>query len=154
MHEHRRGRQPVGDQSLGGGINVTEQLRRLGGPADPPESRVIRPLAGRRRRWETRYRTSAALGDVLVSAIVVLVLYVLKFGPDLGQRAWLLFAAPVLWLLALNVTQTYRPRNIGTGFDEYRAIGKSALLVAYVAALAGFTFDVRMPRSIVLPSSR
>ena len=92
-----------------------------------------------------------ALGDVLVSAIVVLVLYVLKFGPDVGQRAWLLFAAPVLWLLALNLTQTYRPRYIGTGFDEYRAIGKAALFVACAAALAGFTFDVRMPRSIMLP---
>ncbi|WP_295694441.1 hypothetical protein, partial [Lapillicoccus sp.] len=112
---------------------------------------MSRTLVRRRRRWEVRYRTSAAMGDVVVGAIVVLVLYVLKFGPDLGDRVWLLFAAPPIWLLALHATQTYRPRNIGTGFDEYRAIGKAALLVACAAALAGFTFDIRMPRSIVLP---
>ena len=150
---------------------MTEQLQRLDAAANLPAaqvaqashavrdagaqaSRVVgptRPVARRRRGWEARYRASAALGDVIVGAMVVLVLYVLKFGPDLGTRAWLLFVAPVIWLLALNTTQTYRPRNIGTGFDEYRAIGKAALLVACAAALAGFTFDVRMPRSIVLP---
>lgn len=145
---------------------MTDQLQRRGRSGDPSTRRgtetavagsatpvTAAPVPGhrRRRRWETRYRTSAAMGDVVVGALVVLALFLLKFGPDLGNRAWLLFAAPAIWVLALNLTQTYRPQYIGTGFDEYRAIGKAALLVACTTALLGYTLDVQLPRSIVLP---
>ncbi|MEO7061275.1 MAG: hypothetical protein ABI083_16260, partial [Lapillicoccus sp.] len=130
---------------------MTEQVQTLEGAADPPPARPARPGTRRRRRWETRYRTSAALGDVVIGGLVVLALSLLKFGPDLGNRAWMLFAAPAIWLLALEVTQTYRPQTLGTGTDEYRAIGKAALLVACTTALAGFILDARLPRSIVVP---
>ena len=114
-----------------------------------PETLVARRGSGRTSL--AAYRQRAIGCDVVVSAAIALALFFLKFGAGLGQRSWLIYLAPMAWVGAVALAGGYRRNIIGVGPDEYRAIGRAALMVACVIALASFTFELDLPRSIVLP---
>lgn len=120
-------------------------------PRVSTESRARREARAVSRTWLLRYRTRAVVGDLAVSSSAALGLYLLRFGAEEIRQAWPLLFVPVLWVLALVVGQTYRAQYLGSGSEEYRAIGRAAILVACAVALFSYVGDLQLPRSVVLP---
>lgn len=112
-------------------------------------STVVRRGSGRTSL--VAYRQRAVCCDLLVSGGIALLLFFFKFGAGLGQRSWLMYVAPVAWVAAIAAAGGYRRTIVGTGPDEYRAIARAALSVASAFALLSFTFEMSLPRSVVLP---
>jgi exopolysaccharide biosynthesis polyprenyl glycosylphosphotransferase len=139
---------------------MTEYVSAYGSPptaytatsASDPASTMARPLRpGSGRTSLAAYRQRAICSDLLVSGLITLMIYLLKFGEILGNRSWLLYVAPLMWVLAIAAGGGYRRSHLGTGPEEYRSIGRAALLVACAFAMVSFTFELELPRSIVLP---
>ena len=124
-------------------------------PPTPSGSTVddSRPLgSGRRPRgWVRGYRLRLILWDLVAATACAATVYLFQPGSGSITRVVLVAVAPVLWILALGMVQTYSSAHLGTGSAEYRAIVQAALLVACTFGLLFFVSDVRVPRSLVLP---
>ncbi|MEO7058362.1 MAG: sugar transferase, partial [Lapillicoccus sp.] len=102
-------------------------------------------------RWLIAYRVKAVSADLAVAAAAALACYGLRFGTnELHSALWLLVATPV-WVLTVALVGGYRVQVLGTGSDEYRAIGRAATLIACVIALVSFTANLDLPRGVVMP---
>jgi len=138
-----------------GGATPTVDAERSGpvGPARvvTTESRARREARVSSHTWLLRYRVLAVLGDLAVSSCAALALYLLRFGVEEARQTWPLLFVPALWVLALAVGQTYRAQYLGSGSEEYRAVGRAAVIVACAVALVSYVGDLQLPRSIVLP---
>jgi len=97
------------------------------------------------------YRQRAVGADLLVSIGIAAAIFFLRFGSSLGPRAWLVYTVPFVWAVAVWAAGGYRLTHIGTGSEEYRAIGKAALGIACAFALVSFSFEFALPRSTVMP---
>jgi len=143
----------VGAFDVGSIGTLGPQAPALASPA-PRIGSASRPLNQSRRTtrlWLSRYRTQAVMGDLTVSSGAALTLYLVRFSSgELGQT-WPLLLVPALWVLALMIVQTYRAQFLGSGSDEYRAVGRAATLVGCSVALFSYVGDFKLPRAVVLP---
>ncbi|MEP6796767.1 MAG: sugar transferase, partial [Lapillicoccus sp.] len=102
-------------------------------------------------RWLIAYRVKAVSADLAVAAAAALACYGLRFGTnELHSALWLVVATPV-WVLTVALVGGYRVQVLGTGSDEYRAIGRAATFIACVIALVSFTANLDLPRGVVMP---
>ena len=120
-------------------------------PAVGWDSRARRQAGAATRSWVSRYRAGVVLGDLVLSSLAALAAYGLRFGAEGVDRAWPLLLVPVVWCLALLFAQTYRVQYLGSGSDEYRAIGRAAILVSCAVALFSYIAHLQLPRGLVLP---
>jgi exopolysaccharide biosynthesis polyprenyl glycosylphosphotransferase len=138
----------------GGAIDTVEpQISEVASsaPEISSESRALRQARGASRLWLAQYRAWAVIGDLTVSSFAALTLYLVRFGSGELRQTWPLLLVPALWILALMVVQTYRAQFLGSGSEEYRAIGRAAVLVGCAVALYSYVGDLQLPRGLVLP---
>ncbi len=122
--------------------------------ADTGVSRAVRlrwAITGSSRAWLDTYRTRAVVGDLIVGVLAGALCYALRFGTGVLRTAWPVLIVPVIWGVALFLMNTYRPQHLGAGSEEYRAIGKSAILVACAVAMISYLGALELPRGLVLP---
>ena len=115
------------------------------------DSWALRQARAASQGWVSRYRLQAVGGDFGLGLVAAAAIYLLRFGSNDVATAWALLLVPVLWVLALTVVQTYRVEYLGSGSDEYRAIGRAAILVSCAVALSSYVGHLQLPRSLVLP---
>ena len=136
-----RGRRP---------ISVTvANLQRLGITQPYPEG-VARPRAA--TAWARRYLTTAIVMDVVITIVGFCVAYFLRFGMNPTSDLPLFLAAPVAWLGFLALSGTYNRYRLGNGTEEYRAIGRAALLSFSLMAVVDYLIDASLARGLVLPT--
>lgn len=93
--------------------------------------------------------------DSAVLIVAVLVAYVAHFGGGLprGTEIPYAVAAPGLvlaWLVSLRALRCYDDRIIGYGADEYRRVSSASLRLAGAVVIAGYVFDVEVPRGFLV----
>ena len=115
------------------------------------DSWALRQARAASHGWVSRYRLLAVVGDFGLASLAASAIYLLRFGSSDVESAWLLLLVPVFWVLALAVVQTYRVEYLGSGSDEYRAIGRAAILVSCAVSLFSYVGHLQLPRSLVLP---
>ncbi len=103
------------------------------------------------RAWLATYRTRAVVGDLIVGVLAGALCYVMRFGTGVLRTAWPVLIVPVIWGAALVVMNTYRPQHLGSGSEEYRSVGKAAVLVACAVAMISYLGALELPRGLVLP---
>ncbi|MGB8383802.1 MAG: sugar transferase, partial [Dermatophilaceae bacterium] len=136
-----RGRRP---------ISVTvANLQQLGITQPYPEG-VARPRAA--TAWARRYLTTAVAMDVAITIVGFCVAYYLRFGASLTSDLPLFVAAPVAWLGLLGFSGTYNRYRLGNGTEEYRAIGRAALLTFALMAVLDYVTDASLARGFVFPT--
>ena len=121
---------------------------------DTGVSRAVRlrwAITGSSQAWLDTYRTRAVVGDLIVGVLAGALCYALRFGTGVLRTAWPVLIVPVIWGVALFLMNTYRPQHLGAGSEEYRAIGKSAILVACAVAMISYLGALELPRGLVLP---
>lgn len=129
--------------------STVENLARLGIRHELPGVGV---QPRRRSPWALRYLGVAVVLDVLVTAVGFVAAYAAPFGPPLSIQDPLLFIAPGAWLVCLAATGTYQRHSLGSGTEEYRAVGRSAVLTFATLAVASFAFKVELYRGFVIPA--
>ena len=91
--------------------------------------------------------------DVAITIVGFCVAYLLRFGMTRSTSDLPLFlAAPVAWLGFLAVSGTYNRYRLGNGTEEYRAIGRAALLSFALMAVVDYLIDASLARGFVLPT--
>ena len=103
------------------------------------------------RSWLVTYRARAVGGDVLVGTFAGVLCYALRFGAGEVRTAWPLLIVPVAWVLALLSVEAYRVQHLGSGSDEYRAIGRASVLAGCAVALVSYLGALELPRGIIVP---
>lgn len=112
--------------------------------------------------WRRAYANRLVLTDAVACVWAVVGALLLTVGPDaaLARPTWLesvpinycavsaLLAA--LWMLALGGVGSRQYRLIGTGAQEYKAVGQAAIVVLVTIALLGFTLQIEFSRGFVL----
>ena len=131
-----------------GAVGQTDSAPDFGSVDHPPLPVVSR---GSGRTSLMAYRQRAVCCDLVVSGAIALAIFLLKFGDELGRRSWLMYVVPVVWVVAVWTAGGYRTTQVGAGSEEYRAVGRAALTIACVLALASFSFELELPRSVVMP---
>ena len=103
------------------------------------------------RSWLVTYRARAVAGDVLVGTIAGVICYALRFGAGEVRTVWPVLIVPVAWVLALLTVEAYRVQHLGSGSDEYRAIGRATVLAGCAVALVSYLGALELPRGVILP---
>ena len=136
-----RGRRP---------ISVTvANLQQLGITQPYPEG-FARPRAA--TAWARRYLTTVIAMDVAITIVGFCVAYLLRFGMNPTGDLPLFLAAPIAWLGFLALSGTYNRYRLGNGTEEYRAIGRAALLSFSLMAVVDYLIDASLARGLVLPT--
>ncbi|MDO5681549.1 MAG: hypothetical protein Q4G46_01800, partial [Propionibacteriaceae bacterium] len=100
-----------------------------------------------------------AITDALIVIAVVLVAELVRFGDDnLGSLAEgprvdhivRLIALTVAWILALRVFDSYDPRMLGHGPEEYRAVIKATFVVFATIAIGSYVLKAQVARGYVV----
>lgn len=113
----------------------------------------------RRNAWTRRYASRLFYSDLLV-LVVTLAFIVLIADPDLLTTvSWpggpdvpyglVLAAIGVLWLIALDATDTRDRHIVGHGADEYRRIVNASLVVFAATATIAFFLGMSLSRLLV-----
>ena len=136
-----RGRRP---------ISVTvANLQELGITQPYPEA-IARPRAA--SSWARRYIATLVTTDVLITVLGFAIAYFWRFGVSLSIDLELFLMAPVAWLFFLAVSGTYNRYHLGNGPEEYRAIGRSAVLAFASVAVLSYVMDASLSRGFVFPT--
>lgn len=121
----------------------------------PGRSAVVNGLFRPWTRAAVRsYIQTLVVLDSAVLIVAVLVAYVAYFGGGLPRGAEIPYAvaAPGLvlaWLVSLRALRCYDDRIIGYGADEYRRVSSASLRLAGAVVIAGYVFDVEVPRGFL-----
>ena len=100
--------------------------------------------------WQSRYIAVLFVLDVLAGFVTGLTVFAVG-SPLAGS--WEVVAAAalaVLWTTVLAVTGTYSPRLIGTGSDEFRQVGQSAVLLLAAAGFVSYAAQLYPTRAMVV----
>ncbi len=128
--------------------STVENLARLGIVHDLP---AIDSAPVARSGWARRYLAVAVGLDLVATALGFIVAYAIPFGPAPIQDP-LLLVAPLTWFVCLVTSGTYHRHSLGSGTQEYRAVGRSAVLTLAALAVASFVFKVELYRGFVIPA--
>ncbi|HET7475005.1 MAG TPA: sugar transferase [Dermatophilaceae bacterium] len=113
--------------------------------------RATRPRKATTPKWVLRYRARAIALDLFSAALASLLVTALRLGSDFHSSfLWMALAMPLGWVVAVYVAKGYEARFVGTGPDEYRAIGHAAVGLFCLAAVVSYTGKYELPRSFVL----
>ncbi len=124
----------------------TDEEGRGAGDADAGMGPV-----SRQRTWNRAYRRRAVLADLAVGTLTGLVTAVGALpGGSLAQRALVLAAVPVCWVVTLALSHGYERRFAGAGPEEYRAVMRSALFLVGATALVSYGLELDLPRGLPL----
>jgi len=120
------------------------------GIAQPYPEAVARPRAA--TTWARRYFTTAVAMDAAITIVGFCVAYYLRFGLKQTSDLVLFLAAPAAWLGFLALSGTYNRYRLGNGTEEYRAIGRAALLSFALLAVLDYVVDASLARGLVFPT--
>lgn len=129
--------------------STVENLARLGIAHELPGVGA-HPVA--RSGWARKYLAVALVLDLVVTVFGFVGAIAAPFGPSFSVPDPLLLVAPLTWVACLAATGTYDRHSLGSGTQEYRAIGRSAVLTFAVLAVASFVFKVELYRGFVIPA--
>ncbi|MGV1008007.1 MAG: sugar transferase [Dermatophilaceae bacterium] len=136
-----RGRRP---------ISVTvANLQQLGITQPYPEADA-RPRAA--TGWVRGYLSTAVAMDVSITIVGFCLAYYLRFGAEPSRSLPMFLAAPFAWMALLALTGTYNRYRLGNGSEEYRAIGRAALLLFSATAVLDYIVDASLARGFVFPT--
>ncbi len=139
-----------GSSSIRGSI-VTDYAGTFGVGESPTWTAGGFTLRASTPGWLVAYRVKAVSVDLGVAAAAAFACYALRFGTDeLNSAWWLVVVAPV-WVVALTAAGAYRVQVLGTGSDEYRAVGRAVTVLAFAIAIVSYVGRLDLPRSVVLP---
>lgn len=130
--------------------STVENLARIGIAQDLPRAQTHPVVV--RSAWARKYLALAVGLDLMVTVSGFLAAHAAPFGPQVQMQDPLLFVAPLTWLVSLLATGTYDRHSLGSGTQEYRAVGRSAVLTFATLAVASFVFKVDLYRGFVIPA--
>ena len=139
------------------GAEYSELRPGLAGAAEQAPSADERPAlpdgpTGRRLRWLRRYRLVLRALDCLIAVVAGAVMIAVRPGVATTAHSYLWFALalPVLWPLALVVSNAYSPAFIGTGSDEFRKVARAGLILLAGVSVVSYAAKLDIARSFVL----
>lgn len=103
------------------------------------------------RAWASPYVRRLRIADLVVALIAAVLTYYVRFGIDLTTDLALVLVVPAVWLAALSATGVYRSALVGVGSDEYRAIGRAAMVTFAGVAIASYVLNAQLARAFVMP---
>jgi exopolysaccharide biosynthesis polyprenyl glycosylphosphotransferase len=119
------------------------------GPANGA-AEVRRDVDGRRRLgWERRYQYLVLGSDVAASVAAVSAAGTL-WGASPEQLALALLLVPALWALTVLAARGYEFRRLGSGPEEYQAVGRAAVTWFASLAAGAFLLDVELDRGVAV----
>jgi exopolysaccharide biosynthesis polyprenyl glycosylphosphotransferase len=110
--------------------------------------------AARRRLpgWLKRYVASAVLLDALSAGLTVAAAEIVQFDSSMGMTgvviAVLLF--PVAWTTLVFLCRGYDSRELGTGSEEFRRLGRAGLVLLAALPFVSYAGDLQLPRALVV----
>jgi len=138
---------------LGNQARVSTSLPFVPSPRRQQVAELPTRVAPRMRRsapaWERRNLVVLMLVESLAAAAVAAVGLIAQPDPSwtvVGDYAALVAA----WPLALGVTGAYSTRVFGSGSDEYRRIGRAALLLLATAGFVSYAGSIDLSRTLVV----
>ena len=101
--------------------------------------------------WVRSYLSRLVALDLLVGAVAAALASGLRFGEGVRwQYVVVSLFIPLLWLLALGLSNAYERRYLGVTVEEYRAVTRAVLGVLAVLAVSAFALNVLLARLYVL----
>ena len=104
--------------------------------------------------WVPRHTAGVVVGDVVALGIALLAALIVSLRLTGGwepSTPWVLGGVATLWLAALAGSGGYNRYHCGTGSEEYRAIGRAAVVTLAVVSAAALIADSRDARTVLLP---
>ncbi len=104
--------------------------------------------------WVPRHTAGVVAGDVAALAIALLSAGVVGRRLTGGWEpatTWLLVGVAALWLAVLAGSGGYDRYHSGTGSEEYRVIGRAAVITLAVVSAGALIADWRDARTVLLP---
>ena len=103
--------------------------------------------------WVPRHTAGVVVGDVVALGIALLAALIVSLRLTGGwepSTPWVLGGVATLWLAALAGSGGYNRYHCGTGSEEYRAIGRAAVVTLAVVSAAALIADSRDARTVLL----
>lgn len=106
-------------------------------------------------RWEGRYQRRLAVSDAGSAALAAALAFLIRFSESATDLEQFIYSvavavAPVVWLLALQLSRAYEHRFLGVGSEEYRRVlGAAAGVTAAIGTLS-WALRLELARGFVI----
>jgi exopolysaccharide biosynthesis polyprenyl glycosylphosphotransferase len=115
--------------------------------APPREAPAVR-RAGR-PAWVVRLVSVLLVSDLLTAALAGVAVLVLGPGTTDALALWSPLLLVVAWPAALALSDSYEPRVLGVGSEEYRRVAGAGLALLALAGFTSYAGDLHLPRPLV-----
>lgn len=103
-------------------------------------------------RWVAGYVLAVRAGDLVAAVVATVVAHAVRFGDDPAgpQGALLMVAFPVAWVLLIQMSGGYEPRELGTGDAEFRSVLRAGVVLLAGIAFVSYALALELSRGLVV----
>jgi len=101
--------------------------------------------------WQRQYVRACVAADVVAACMAAAVAYLGRFEAGWHPAyVWTSLLLVAVWPAVVAANRAYEPRFLGSGSEEFRRVGRAAIVLTAVVTFTAYLIDVRVGRHYLL----